>query len=163
MDTNGTPSPQIKETGSNKTVMIEQSGPSTSRSQPEAQSPQGPSLEVHGQDGISATNTATPNNNPNPDPDIRKQFQLPPQISYKHSPNLLVKAKLQHQVNTDIPIYPAPTISLTTFPAKNIKYRNEQCGTCNQLGKSHYSSYQTKQYFSIPQIFSCDTTNPSIL
>jgi len=64
METNGTPSPQIKETGSNKRIMTEQGGPSTSRPQPDAQSPQGQSSEAHGQDGITATNTATPNNNP---------------------------------------------------------------------------------------------------
>jgi len=72
------------------------------------------------------------------DSNLRKHFQLPPQITYKHSPNLsqlLVRAKLNHPVNTDIPIHPAPTISLTSFPAKSIKCRNEQCGTCNQLSE----------------------------
>jgi len=49
---------------------------------------------------------------------------------------------------------------MITFPSKNIKCRHEQCGTCNQLSdKSHYNSFQTKQYFSIPKIFSCDTIN----
>jgi len=64
MNTDGTPSPQIKESGSNKRIMTEQGGPSVSRPQPQVQSPEGPSSEAHGQDGISATNTATPNNNP---------------------------------------------------------------------------------------------------
>jgi len=46
-----------------------------------------------------------------------------------------------------------------SFPAKNIPCRHEQCATCPQLSsKSHYSSYQTKECFTIPDIFSCDTT-----
>ena len=54
----------------------------------------------------------------------------------------------------------APTIQPITFPAKNIKCRNQQCGSCPQLSeKSHFSSYQTKHYFTINDIYSCDTTN----
>ena len=47
-----------------------------------------------------------------------------------------------------------------SFPAKNISCRNQQCGSCQQLtNRSHYSSHQTKHYFKIPDIYSCDTTH----
>ena len=45
------------------------------------------------------------------------------------------------------------------YPAKYISCRHQQCQTCNQLSnRSHFSSFQTKHYYSIPDIFSCDTT-----
>ena len=97
------------------------------------------------------------------DSNLRNIFHHPPQISYRHSPNLsqlLVRAKLDATINTNIPLSSKPAISTPRFPAKNISCRNNQCGTCEQLsGRSHYYSYQTKCYYSIPDIFSCDTTN----
>ena len=97
------------------------------------------------------------------DDELRKIFRQPPKISYKHSPNLsqiLVRAKLQHNIQTDIPIETKPSMIHQNFPVKNIKCRNTQCGTCPQLTEySHYSSHQTKQYFAIHNIYSCDTTH----
>jgi len=97
------------------------------------------------------------------DLELRKHFPTTPRISYRHSPNLsqlLVRAKLDHHIDSTIPIYSPPTIHSVHFPAKNIPCRHEQCGTCPQLSnKSHFSSFQTKQYHSIPEIFSCDTTH----
>jgi len=96
-------------------------------------------------------------------PDLREVFQDPPHITYKHSPNLsqlLVRAKLDTSITTTLPTHPPPSISTISFPAKNITCRNTQCGTCQQLtSHSHYSSHQTKQYFTIPDIYSCDTTH----
>ena len=96
--------------------------------------------------------------------ELRQTFSNPPRITYKHAPNLsqiLVRAKLHQDINTsDLPSSPSPSISITTFPAKNIPCRNQQCATCPQLtSRSHFSSHQTKQYFEIPSIFSCDTTH----
>ena len=95
--------------------------------------------------------------------DLKQIFRQPPTVSYKHSPNLsqiLVRAKLDNNINTDLPIQSNPSLIHHTFPAKNIKCRNPQCGTCPQLTEhSHYSSYQTKQYYSINNIYSCDTTH----
>lgn len=96
------------------------------------------------------------------DRELRYIFQEPPQVSYKHSPNLsqlLVRAKLNHNIDTNISTYSKPSISIPSYPAKNISCRNKQCGTCKQLTqRSHYSSFQTKQYYEIPDIYSCDTT-----
>ena len=72
----------------------------------------------------------------------------------------MTRAKLNHTVQIDLPYHSAPTIQPISFPAKNIKCRNQQCGSCPQLSeKSHFSSYQTKHYFTINDIYSCDTTN----
>ena len=94
--------------------------------------------------------------------ELRRIFQDPPNITHKHSPNLsqlLVRAKLNYHIDTQLPISNPPDILHITYPAKNIFCRNTQCGTCPQLNQhSHYSSYQTKQYFSIPDVYSCDTT-----
>ena len=96
------------------------------------------------------------------DRELKQVFKDPPQISYRHSPNLsqiLVRAKLDHDITTNTKIFTKPVISTPSFPSKNIKCRNEQCGTCLQLTiRSHYSSYQTKHYYPIKDIFSCDTT-----
>lgn len=96
------------------------------------------------------------------DSELRKYFQEPPQISYKHSPNLaqlLTRARLHYDIDTDITIHQPPVISTISYPSKNIKCRHEQCATCPQLTeKSYYSSYQTKHYYPIPQIFSCNDT-----
>ena len=73
---------------------------------------------------------------------------------------LLTRAKLNHTIQIDLPHHPAPIIQSISFPAKNIKCRHPQCGTCPQLSeKSHYTSYQTKHYFQINDIYSCDTTH----
>ena len=96
-------------------------------------------------------------------PELCEMFKDPPNITYKHSPNLsqlLVRAKLNENIPTNLPTNQPPSIPTISFPAKSIKCRNSQCGTCQQLtSRSHYSSYQTKQYYSIPDIFSCDTTH----
>ena len=95
--------------------------------------------------------------------ELRKTYREPPLISYRHSPNLaqlLTRAKLNHTIQIDLPYHPAPIIQSISFPAKNIKCRHLQCGTCPQLSeKSHYTSYQTKHYFQINDIYSCDTTH----
>ena len=82
-------------------------------------------------------------------------------MTYKYSKNLaqlLVKAKLNENITTDLPTYPLSTFRLTSFPAKNMPCRNQQCGTCPQLtNRSHYYSYQTKHHYKIPDIYSCDT------
>ena len=96
------------------------------------------------------------------DSDLRKRFRDPPTISYRHAPNLsqlLVRAKLSHKVNTNLAIHPPPRIPSISYPSKNIKCRHPQCATCPQLtDKSHYNSFQTKHYYQINKIFSCDTT-----
>ena len=95
--------------------------------------------------------------------DLRKCFSDPPNITYRHSPNLaqlLIRAKLNHHINSELPTINTPQIQPISYPAKNIPCRNAQCGTCLQLtNRSHYSSYQTKQYYSISDIFSCDTSH----
>ena len=95
-------------------------------------------------------------------PELRNYFRQPPQITYRHSPNLaqlLVRAKLHFTISTTINSHPVPNIPVINYPAKNIKCRHQQCATCPQLTeKSHYNSFQTKQYYPINQIFSCDTT-----
>ena len=97
------------------------------------------------------------------DRDLRDIFPEPPKTSYRHSPNLsqlLVRAKLNHSITTNIRTYSQPpSIATPSYPAKNIKCRNQQCGTCIQLtDRSYFSSYQTKHYFPINDIYSCDTT-----
>jgi len=91
------------------------------------------------------------------DLELRKYFKATPQISYKHSPNLsqlLVRAKLDINIDSTIPTHPPPIICSINFPSKNIPCRHPQCGTCHQLSsKSHFSSYQTKQYHAIPKYF----------
>jgi len=96
-------------------------------------------------------------------PELRTIFTNPPRITYKRNTNLsqlLVRAKLDHYVNTNLASTSVSIQRPSSFPAKNISCRNEQCSTCPQLShKSYYSSYQTKEYFSIPDIYSCDTTS----
>ena len=87
-------------------------------------------------------------------------------ISYKHGRNLaqkLVRAKLIGSTNTNVDKYSVPIIRIPAFPAKNIPCRQSSCGMCDQLtSKSTYYSFQTKQCYSIKQIFSCDTKAPFI-
>ena len=94
--------------------------------------------------------------------ELRKTYRETPRITYKHSPNLsqlLTRAKLDHDIKNDLPYHPAPTIQSISFPAKNIKCRHQQCGSCPQLSeRSHFSSNQTKHYYPIQDIYSCDTT-----
>ena len=94
--------------------------------------------------------------------ELRHNIAEPPRITYRHSPNLsqlLVRAKCNHTISTDLPTVSPPIINPPTYQAKNIFCRHQQCQTCNQLSnRSHCSSFQTKHYYSIPDIFSCDTT-----
>ena len=98
------------------------------------------------------------------DGDLKLPFQDPPLISYRNSPNLsqlLVRAKLDHVISTNIKIFKKNIYTnhlIYSYPSKNIKCRHQQCGTCGLLAeKAYYSSYQTKQYYPIDQIY-CDTT-----
>ena len=90
--------------------------------------------------------------------ELRTTFTSTPLISYKRNRNLsqlLVRAKLNHHVPTDLTTKTVSIERPPTFPAKNIPCRHQQCGTCPQLtSRSFYSSYQTKQYFCIPDIYS---------
>lgn len=94
-------------------------------------------------------------------PELRKFFLNPPAVSYKHSPNLsqlLTRAKLDHTIDTNIASFEAPQIHSISYPSKNIKCRHSQCGTCSQLSeRGYYSSYQTKIYYQIPDIYSCNS------
>ena len=93
------------------------------------------------------------------DPELKKHYRENPQISYKHSPNLsqlLCRAKLEHTVSTNLAPQVPPTIRSISFPAKNIKCKQPQCGTCGPTIRK--KSHQTKQYYEILDIFSCDIT-----
>ena len=55
------------------------------------------------------------------DRELRHSFQKPPQVSYRHSSNLsqlLVRAKLNHNITTHIRTSPKPSISVSSYPAK---------------------------------------------
>ena len=92
-----------------------------------------------------------------------RQHILPRNIrfSHKHSKNLsqrLVRAKLNYDIHSDIPTYDIPLMLHKKLPAKNIKCRNSQCGTCEILSlQGGYYSHQRKTYHNIPDVFSCDT------
>ena len=81
-------------------------------------------------------------------------------VSYTHHKNLaqkLVRANLNAEIKTDIPIHPSPNKITERYPAKNIQCRNRQCGTCVIISsKSSYYSFQTKIYYTIKDIYSCD-------
>jgi len=67
-----------------------------------------------------------------------------------------IKTSLQSMKETTTPIVKVPP----KFPAKIIFCRVTNCSTCQVLSnKSYFISYQTKQYFKIDNIYSCDTSN----
>ena len=82
-------------------------------------------------------------------------------VSYTHHKNLaqkLLRANLNVEIKTDIPIHPSPSKIIERHPAKNIQCRNSQCETCVIiLSKSSYYSFQTKIHYIIKDIYSCDT------
>lgn len=94
----------------------------------------------------------------------RKLFTKPVKICYTNHPsikNTLVRAKISGTINTNqrTLVSPAPII-YTKFPSKNIKCRTTNCSCCDQLKESHdYVSFQTSKRYTIPKIFSCDSTN----
>ena len=97
--------------------------------------------------------------------DTTRKLILPNHIrvSYTHHKNLaqkLFRANLNVEIKTDIPILSCPNKITERYPAKNIQCRNRQCGTCAIISvKSSYYIFQTKIYYTIEDIYSCDTVS----
>jgi len=94
---------------------------------------------------------------------LRQKLPSKPRISYR-APRTLgkiltrahIKTSLQPMTETITPTVKVPP----KFPAKTISCRVTNCSTCQILSnKCYFTSYQTKQYFKINNIYSCDTSN----
>lgn len=70
----------------------------------------------------------------------------------------MVRAKLNYDIESEIPLYTSPSLFKEKLPAKNIKCRNTQCATCNILtSRAGYYSNQRNTYHAITDVYSCDT------
>lgn len=94
---------------------------------------------------------------------LRKKLPDKPRICYR-APRTLGSILTRAHTKTHLPNLKktvTPTIRTPPrFPARNIPCRTTNCATCPILtSKSHFTSHQTKSYYKINDIYSCDTKN----
>lgn len=94
---------------------------------------------------------------------LRRRLITGPRICYRAPPTIgklltraAVKVTLPNNNLSTLPTVWRPS----SLPARNIKCRSSTCATCPILtNKSHFTSYQKKTYYTINNIYSCDTKN----
>ena len=83
-------------------------------------------------------------------------------FSYLNHPNIqqkVSKTSIEHTISShNTTLYPIPTTTRVTYPARNIKCRTPGCATCPQIMERYrVVSYQTHQHYPIKDIYSCNT------